>query len=68
MNTDSYMELYHKAILFSMIFDYDLIAEGGHFNFYNSPTSRSFAFSVDPSTYNDVPQDTIFHAFMERFL
>lgn len=65
--TEEYLELVHKAYLFAEICDYDvIITNNGIFEFYNSPSHRSFSFDVEPLNYNDTPSRTIIKAFEGR--
>ena len=49
--TKDYILLQEKAEHLAIAFGYDLIAEKGHFSFYNSPDFRSFTIEVDPETF-----------------
>lgn len=65
--TEEYLELVHKAYLFAEICDYDvIITNNGCFDFYNSPSHRSFSFDVEPFEYHSTPSSTIISAFEGR--
>lgn len=65
--TEEYLEFVHKAYMFAEICEYDvIITNNGYFEFYNSPSHRSFSFDVNPFDYKDTPSSTIIAAFMSR--
>ena len=64
--TDQYCELEHKARLFADVFDYDSAIGEGIFQFYNSPSFRSFSFTVNPSKFRMDASRYLYEQFMER--
>lgn len=64
--TDQYCELEYKARLFAEVFDYDSAIAEGIFQFYNSPTFRSFSFSVNPATFHEDACRYLYEKFNER--
>lgn len=64
--TDQYCELEYKARLFADVFDYDSSIAEGYFLFYNSPSFRSFSFSVDPASFHDDASRYLYKQFEER--
>lgn len=64
--TDEYCELEHKARLFADVFDYDSAIAEGHFIFYNSPSFKSFDFSVVPASFHEDAGRYLYKQFEKR--